>query len=484
MNQDNPLEFPKKADRDRLDQYTHYDRLYKGNHFDAFSWKGEREFSERYNRLRYVVANFFGLMSRTMADMLFGEKITFDFEDDVNQEFVSKLVDDNELITQLYESSLANSRRGDSLFKVRIGQRNPAIVGSKDEIIVEEVTPSIYYPVLDKAATRYTPQQDVIAMTFTANGRTYLHKEIHTPGYIFNEVYGYDPDSYKIISTESPESFGYKPVEETKIKRSMVFHIPNVRDGSGYFGTSDYEDLEGLQFALNNRITKTDNILDQHSDPILAVPPGVIDENGQINKKALGLFEVDNENPGFNKPEYIVWNANLESAFKQIDKLVEMLFMFSEVSAAGTPADNAGGQAESGRALKFRLLASIRKRNRKIRYYDQGIKDMIETCIELAIAHGITIDGIKPTKPERPTIIWGDGIINDQVEQTDVAVKRVDAGISSRADAIAALDDISPEKAEEKVKQIDEEQTPAVPVVTPGAPSSNVAPVVQPTAAE
>jgi hypothetical protein len=460
MNDETPLEFPKRADRARLEQYAHYDKLYAGEHFEAFSWKGEKEFTEKYNRLRYIVANFTGLASRVMADMLFGETVRVSLEDKQNQLFVDKLFEDNQLLTQLYESSLANSRRGDSLFKVRVGQRNPEVVGSPMTIIIEEFTPAIYFPAMDKMATRYVPLRDILAMTFEQNGRTYLHKEIHMPGYILNEVYGYEPaktpgTAGKIISTENPEQFGFKSTEETKVKSSLIFHIPNVRDGSGYFGTSDYKDLESLLFALNNRITKVDNILDKHSDPILAVPPGVLNEDGSVNRSALSLLEVDNENPGFNKPEYIVWNANLESAFTQIDKLVEMLFMFSEISAAGTTADKSGGQAESGRALKFRLLASIRKRNRKIRYYDQAIKDMIETALELAIAHGISIDGVKPVSVERPSIKWGDGIINDQVEQVDTAVKRVDAGLSTRADEIANLDDISPEKAKEKVKEID-----------------------------
>lgn len=463
MNEE-ALIYPKQEDRDRQERYAHYDRLYSGNHFDAFAIKGEKNFTERYKRLRYIAAPFAGLMSRTMADMIFGEPMRIDMNDKDNQLFVDALFQRNQLPTQLYESELVNSRRGDSIFKMRVGQRNPQALGSDTEIIIEEVTAAIYMPELNQSGTRYTPSKEVLATLFTRNGSTYLHKEIQVPGYIFNEVYMYDPDSHKILAEMKPEDFGYKSEDITNVKnRTLIFHVPNIRDGSGYFGTSDYADLEPLFFALNNRLTMTDNILDRHSDPILAVPPGVLDEKGQVNKAALNMFEVDNDNPGFNKPEYIVWNANLDIAFKEIEKLVEMLYMFSETSPAGSPADKSAGQAESGRALKFRLLSSIRKKNRKTRYYDQAIKDMVETAIELALANGISIDGVKPKKVERPKIKWPDGIINDEVEQTDMSIARVEAGLSSRADEIAKLDDISPEEAKKKVVEIDQEGDPKVP---------------------
>lgn len=463
MQDENPLAFPKKGDLDRIERYEKNDKLYFGDHFEAFSIKTDDQFSKQYAKLRYIVANFPGLMSRVMADMLFGEKIVFDTTNRDNQDFLDNLIRENKLISQLYESALANSRRGDSVFKVRIGPRTDD-PSEKSTIIIEEINPSIYFPALDVNNARYTPKEDVLAWTFKQNGKTFLHKETHKPGYIFHEIYMYDPERRMIISQMNAQDFGFKDLEETKVDRSLVFHIPNVRDGSGFFGTSDYQDLNSLFFALNNRVTKTDNILDKHSDPILAVPQGVIDENGRVNKSALNMFEVDNENPGFNKPEYIVWNANLEAAFSQIDRLVEMLFMFSEISPSTMGLDK-GGQVESGRALKFKLLRTLAKRNRKKMYYDEVIKEMIKTCMELAQAWNIAIDGAKVSTPEVPTIDWGDGIVNDETEMTDNTSTRIADGTLSRADAISRLDGITPEEAKDKVKEIDEVDAIKVPSV-------------------
>lgn len=465
--------FPKAADKPRLTAYQHYEKLYDGNHFDAFSLKAEKDFTQRYTRLRYVVANFAGLISKVMADMLFQEALKIDMEK--NQDFIDGFSEQNQLQIQLYESELSNSAKGDGVFKLRIGRRNEADPTAETSIILEKQDPAIYFPEFDQKNALNVPYRDVLAVVFTQNAKTYLHKEIHTPGYINHEVYLYDPNSQKIISPEESTAFGYPVTEETGVKRSLVFHIPNIRD-KGFFGTSDYYDLESLQFALNNRITKVDNILDKHSDPILAVPNGVLDENGKIRAGALGLFEVDNENPGFNKPEYITWNANLESAMEEIDKLIDFLFMFSEISPATMGMDKeGGGKAESGRALKFKLLRTLAKRNRKKMYYDQAIKDILETAQQLAIANNVAINGNRITKAERPKIEWPDGIPSDSKEQVDEEVARVENGLSSRADSISRLDGVTPSEAKDKVKEIDEESKPDLPALG-GAADAGVKP--------
>lgn len=469
MEQENPLQWPKKPDKARLARYAHSDKLYNGNHFDAFSIKVSRDFTERYQNLRYIVANFARIVSNVMADMLFSENIVFDVRDDRTQKVLNGIIEQNDLYTQLWESAVGNSRRGDSVLKVRVDKRHPK--DEKPSIIIEEFTPANYFPVFNNSTARNVPLQDVIAHTFRSGNMTILHKEIHEPGTIYHETYNYDPQMEKIISRVNVEEFGYKEVEDTKVKRSLVFHVPNVRDGNGFFGTSDYgPDLETLFFALNNRMTKTDNILDKHSDPILAVPTGVLDDEGKVKKEALGLFEVDNESPGFNKPEYIVWNANLEAAENEVDKLIEMLYMFSEVAPATMGLDK-NGTAESGRALKFRMIATIRKRNRKMRTYDAALKNLLLAAQELSAEHNVPIldDAGKPLASggiEKPTIRWNDRIINDEVESVEIATMRIDNGTQSRADAIADLDSISPDEAKKKVEEIDKENGPALDVVT------------------
>jgi hypothetical protein len=185
------------------------------------------------------------------------------------------------------------------------------------------------------------------------------------------------------------------------------------------------------------------------------VPPGVLDEKGQVRKKALGVIEVsEGEN---NKPEYIVWDASLASAFTEVEKLVDFLYLIAEISP-----DLLGmgeGHSDSGRALKFKLMRTLAKTARKRLYYDQALKEMIYTAQVFAKANGLTIDG-KPLNgdPVKPEIEWQDGLPIDDTELQADLIAAIDAGIKSKKDVIMDLDQVDEENAKIKLKEIEAEK--------------------------
>lgn len=185
------------------------------------------------------------------------------------------------------------------------------------------------------------------------------------------------------------------------------------------------------------------------------VPPGVIDEKGNVNKKALGVVEVSEGET--NKPEYIVWDASLASAFTEIEKLVDFLYLTAEISP-----DILGmgeGTSDSGRALKFKLMRTIAKTQRKRLYYDQGIKELIYNAQVFAKANNLTIDGKALNgEPVRPEIEWQDGLPIDDNELQDQIIAAIDAGIKTKKDAIMELEGIDDKNAEIKLKEIEDEK--------------------------
>jgi hypothetical protein len=432
----------------RLDKYQTFDDLLTGDHFKAFSIKSD-EFKEAYARLRYIVCNFSGLISKVIADMLFGEEITLVDHD--NQGWVDTLAFENNLDTLFFEHAVRNSALGDNLFKILVRDK---------KIVLEDVSPALYFPELDTDDVRREPLRQYLAWQKTVNGINYLLVEEHEPPFVRTRVGEIvKGETVKEIDLETFNSLtgqNYQEEVDTGTERPLLIHVPNWRDG-GFWGLSDYVDMEPLLFALNNRMSKIDNILDKHSDPILAVPEGVLDEEGRITKEALNLFELG---PESQSPEYIVWNANLEAAFKQVDKLVEFLFMFSETSP-DVLGMGQGGQAESGRALKMRLIRTIAKRSRKKLYYDRAIKNLVYTAELLAKINGYKIsDDIKVNlgEPQLPEIKWQDGIVNDEVERTDIVLRKVDGGLLDRRSGLIELDGVSEDEADEILKQVDKEK--------------------------
>lgn len=455
------LKFPYVSEVGRLTDYGYNKNLFLGKHFKAFNIRIDDPIyaNKEYYMMRYLSANFPGLISKIMADLLFIEppKIR---ADDGDQNFIDALQSDNKMRVQNYESALMNSYFGDGLYKLRVGKRRQS--DKETSVIIEQVTPRIYFPVYDPANVTGEPLEQELAWVVTIAGRPYLRKEIHKPGLIKNQLWeleGTPQIGYKIKHEADIGLLnipGLLPEVVTGIDRSLLIHIPNWRPGERHFGLSDYYDLDTLFYAINNRLTKVDNILDKHGDPILAVPPGIIGEDGKIKKKQLGVIELAEGEEG--KPEYIVWDAKLDSAFSQMDRLIETVFMISETSPVVAGLDK-GGNLESGRALKYKMLRTIAKAQRKQLYYTEGLKEVFYVAQLLAKEYNVKIDGVGLTqKPVKPEIVWSDGLPADMTELIDNEIKRIDAGLTSTPDAIARIDDVDEDTAEKKAKEIKAEK--------------------------
>lgn len=450
--------FPNDKEAARLNDYDYYTRLFLGKHFEAFRIKIDDErYNRAYARLRYLVVNFAGLLSKIMADMLFSEPPTIKVPDG-DQDWVDAFWRVNKLDVQCYESALSNSYNGDAVFKLRVGKIHE--VDEESTVIAEDISPKLYFPKVDGFNVRAEPNTVDLKWTFKIGDKFYLRIERHQPGKISNYVY--EMQGNKIINPVGLDILGgnLMPEESTGINELMVVHVANWKTGDRHFGLSDYHDLDSLFYGLNNRLSKIDNILDKHGDPILMVPPGVLDEKGNVKKKALGVIEVE---PGDNgKPEYVVWDASLESAFKEVEKLVDFLYLTAEISP-----DLLGlgeGVSESGRALKFKLMRTLAKAARKRLYYDQAIKDLIYRAQLLAKQHDLKVDGLTLAKdPVRPEIEWHDGLPIDNHELQEDIIAAIDAGIETKKDAIMTLEGIDEKAAEEKLKTIEKEK-PAIPV--------------------
>lgn len=444
--------FPNEKERMRLDDYEYYRKLFLGKHFEAFRIKiDDVRYNRAYARLRYLVVNFAGLLSKIMADMLFSEPPTIKVPNG-DQEWVDNFWRENKMDIQCYESALGNSYQGDALFKLRAGPRNAE---EESTVICEDINPKLYFPDIDGFNVRAEPKKIELKWTFTYGDKLYLRVESHEPGKIYNKIYEMQGDRIIIEVAPSVVGLDLQAEENTNIDDPLVIHVPNWKTGDRHFGLSDYHDLDYLFYALNNRLSKIDNILDKHGDPILMVPQGVIDEKGQVNKKALGVIEIKEGENG--KPEYIVWDASLQSAFTEVEKLVDFLYLTAEISP-----DILGlgqGTSDSGRALKFKLMRTIAKTQRKRLYYDQAIKELIYRAQVFAKANNLTVNGkVLQKEPVKPEIEWKDGLPIDDTELQDKLIQAIDAGIKSKKDVVMELEGVDEKNAEIKLQEIEDEK--------------------------
>lgn len=452
----------------RVNRYVRNEQLFQGNHLDAFNAAvGDNQMKRDYQRLRYVAVNFAGMLSRLSADTLFG------FEEYPRISFTSEELDKwfeqfsfaNDLPIQMYESALENSFRGDAVFRLR---------SENNELVIEDINPEIWFPIYDSGNVRKAPSAHVLQWKTSQNilvdpsGKSWAItvQETHRKGSVSTKAFRTNEkgETMEILTDQQLKALGMEAEVKTNVNEMLVFHIPNTRINNTIFGMDDYHDLLSLMYAINNRLTKIDNVLDKHGDPVLAVPEGVLDDDGEVKKQAFGLIEIAS-GEGMNKPEYIVWDAKLDASFAVIDKMMEMLFMTSETSPAAFGLDKEG-QADSGRALKYKMLRTLAKKHRKQAYFDVMMKRMFFTAMNFAKANGLTVGGMKfpNVNPEFAQIEWQDGVINDEVEMLSVETQKMDAGLTSRVEVLMRMEGLNRKQAEARVKEADAEKAARAPV--------------------
>lgn len=440
--------YPSQQDIHRIGGYNAYQNLYNGDHHKVMNNVQEGELET------YIAVNLPRLIANVSADLLFGEAPRYVVEDPEVQEAIDRIARTNKLTTLCHESALSNAYKGDALFKVRYGKRTK--YSTDREVIIQNTRPDIYYPEIDPEDVNNVISHN-LAWLVKIDKHFYLKEEKHYPGKIVNNVYLSDEHmalKRKLMDEEVEMLFpGLEPVVDTGIDDFLIVHVPNMRIGDDYFGQSDFKGLEGLFDELNSRLSQISMILDKHANPKLAVPEGIVSKQGIVRQQDLEVIEMAN---GADKPAYITWDARLEAAYSELDRVINLILTVSEISPSLLGMDN-GGQAESGRALKFRLMNTIRKINKKRTYYDEALKKLLVIVQKMEVAHAgyeypiMNVD-----------IQWSDGLPDDNTDERELAIEMFKEGIINQKKALQMIFPSLSEEAidaliEEEEKTLDEE---------------------------
>ena len=470
--------WPPEADAARLEDYRRYQLLFEGDHATAFEQMSAYLPPGRRRRLTYLVLNYAGLITKLAADLLFSEAPVFNAPAGEGLQSLKEIIGTeaaadedgeeepgNSLNTTLYESALSASFRGDAVFRVRWGKRHPD--DTEETVIIEEVPASSYFVELSPDNVRQVLSECVAWVHRVPNSKTcYLRVEEHTPGFIRNKAFRLHEATGK-VGSEVPLEVVYgsdvavPPVEErTGVNRSLLVHVPNFRHGSRYFGMSDFYDLEPLFDALNNRVSKSDRVLDRHCNPKLVLPSGSTDQQGVVQLSDVDTYEVDSAQMAA-AVKYVTWDAKLEAAFRHAEMLIDQIFRLAEVSPAAFGLDKAGN-IESGRAMKMRFIRTAAKIARKRQYFDVAIRRVLWLAQKLK---QLRAAGPKPVKVE---IHWMDGIPEDYKEAVENEARRIEAGLTSKESALKRIDNVDDDQAREEIERMRQEApTPTAPATLP-----------------
>lgn len=455
---------PSEEDVERLRDYQRRQQLYESRHWEAFANKSAKVAPLKDKA--YLIQDYPRMISTVFADLLLGEAPVFSLPE--HQDQLDKMVRDNNLACTLYESELSCSFRGDTVLRLRVDQ-----VDGEQQVLIEALPAYCYFVEQDPDNQRRILSQ-CLAWVREKNGSWYLVVEHHEPGKIVNELYRLSGPTGRVTErVPLSELYGNKarpPVEETRVRVPLLFHIPNLRHDSRFWGESDYTyGLESLFDEANMRMTRIAEILDKHADPKLVVPEDTLDPNQMLNSDDLQVIEIPLEAGNLNLPRYLTWDGQLGAAAAQLERCADGIFKFSECSPALWGEDKAGS-IESSKAMIFRFMRTLAKVRRKRTYRTPTLRRILWTGLLLQAAW---------MKMPAPTgqleIAWRDGLPKDLMEAVLTEKLSLEAGVTTRVDAIRRVYQVGLVAAQNQLQAIRDEQAqpPAAaavnPVVTPPA---------------
>ncbi|GAF22718.1 hypothetical protein JCM19047_2483 [Bacillus sp. JCM 19047] len=208
----------------------------------------------------------------------------------------------------------------------------------------------------------------------------------------------------------------------TGVPFPLVVHIPNTAGVESWEGQDDLSEHMPLFEQTNRRITKIGIILDKHSDPAIALPEGMLDEDEQGNP----IFNVAREKAievGKDEvmPQYITWNGQLESAYRHLEFLIDQVLTNAELPPVALGKGNSGTSGSSGSAILARMNTLIAKIKRKRRYFESGLKDVLYIA---QLLEKKMLGSEADYEARRPKILFKDGLPIDEKEQAVVTQMR------------------------------------------------------------
>lgn len=498
---DTGKQYPPPEDIPRLAKYKRGRIIFDGRHAEIYeratSLLKDTPHASQLETL-FIAVNLMDILLTKPADLLTGEPPTYEAGTGPGtreQERLDSIVEENDLTQMVHELVIGGGYRGDSWIKSYYAPRadvSETLALGLDaptpppEPIIEAVPANIVFPELSVGSRKKYKAVNVAWVEWVeepggkikrwffgkhVNATPYLHVERYVPGYIVYEKYKLD---FLAVNNEwgapiSTYTIGERvstgreiDIEPTGTDRLLVHHIPYKSVDDRWEGISGVEKIESVLSAINERLAQIDYILWKHSDPMMYGPDD-IDDDAESTLRAGGRY-IPVAKDGV-KPGYMTWEGQLESAFKELDILLGIVYQMSETPQwlfGTTLANDKGGTGTShtdSAAIKARFMPILSKVNRIRAHVDRALRDAIWTVMQLENYANQGVAGFEKYEPVYPTINWRDGIPQDPKEAAEVAAIRTGGKpTQSVGDAIKQLDGVSDAQAAEMVKRIDDDE--------------------------
>lgn len=448
--------FPPSNERERIVRYHQNARLFDGDHFD------DPEFRSRVpsgisaevsinlyelcaKRISRVVGNwdevisfptllnYQRLMTLKVADLVCGEYPTISGVTPKENAAIRDVRDESDFDAKLYATVIDISRYGDSIWRVYKDYNNRMNFTPWD--------PSQWYPIVKQDGTNSIEAHCLCWIENRSKDAHkpdyYLHVQIHSVtevGYYTYKVFKMDADGSTIREEKSTENV------KTGLDRCAITHLKAFTTSNSVYGYDDYMPLDSILAEIMTRVGQISAILDKHADPNITGPVSMLKMNEETGEYYLDTGKFFAVSPGEEKPEYMTWDGQLSSAFKQLEFLINQLYILSEMGAALLGGQDGSSQAISGTAMRFKMVNPLAKVRRIANSLSLPVRklfsvlsktaevdeDEFKIPVSVPQAEG---EGAQPKPEEKPlvlpipyrriSIFWEDGLPDDPRENIE-----------------------------------------------------------------
>jgi hypothetical protein len=466
--------YPHAKHEARIGRYRKNRKLFLGDHKNVFNKYGNKV-KPNQKDLLYLSVNLASIICKKSGDFLFGEAMQVSAgkgDESKEQKALDRITENNEMSIKNYESALSNSYRGDSFYKIRVGQEfNGELSPELDEykVIIDTQNAEYVFPetVLGdankiKAYHIAVPEMVDDSAKDLLDSEWVLHVESHYAGYIEYSKFRLFPTDISVDGDINKWKIGYEYEESrsavaTGVPYPLVVHVPNFSLDDAWHGIDDLTEHTSLLEEINNRITQISDILDKHADAPIAVPIGTLreDSNGNTvyNVAQEKVFEIAGKDDVI--PQYIT-NSNplVDQAFKELEMLIDLLFTVSEIPSVALGRNDSGTSGASGLSIKWRMNSLLSKINRKRQYYERGLKRVyiIAQMLENAV-------GIDEYELSMPKLKFKNGLPKDDMEEANIyAIRTGGKATVSQKTAMMNMDDLTEEQVDAELERMKEEE--------------------------
>lgn len=429
--------FPPLCERPRVERYRQNAMLFDGDHFADPSFRihdpryehGIDCYLKCAERISQVIGNFDDvisfptllnyqrLMSLKMADLVCGEYPTISGATAKENEALRDVRDVSDFDSKMYSTVLDISRYGDAIWRIYKDYDGRYNFTCWD--------PAQWYPIVRQDGTN-----SIIAHCLC--WRENKSKDMDKPDWHFHVqihsceddgIGAYEQREYKMADNGQTILDLIRSEDvATGLDRCAIFHLRAFATTNSVYGYDDYMPLDSILAEIMARLGQISRILDKHADPSITGPASMLSvdpHTGEYHLKTGNFFAVS---PGEEQPTYMTWDGQLSSAFKQLEFLINQLYILSEMGAALLGSQDGSGQAISGAAMRFKMVNPLAKARRISNSLSRPVRQLfsslsVDADVEESDLEGETL--MLPIPYRKISVFWADGLPDDPRENIE-----------------------------------------------------------------